>query len=272
MILPNVLSSPSPVLPRQMLRSGPLLPVRALLGILVLCSTPGIAQAQAPEPAPVATAAEPLVWSGRVQGFAGRYDIDTTRTVTNGFDPPSPSRFEDHTGYYGLATGLTVARGRYGIDFGVDYADIDRNDVTEFSVRGVTTFGEYGTAALGYRLALQGTGFADDDIYRERGFLVGLGFRKLRVPVLSETLVGLLSGSLTYSRSELDLPTGNEPDADGLLAIVKAPLTRFPAYGVGVRYRRFEVEDVTTVTGSLRVRDELTEEYFAGFVEYVFSW
>lgn len=214
---------------------------------------------------------EPVVWGARIQAFSGRYDISTRREVDTGFEPPDPSRFDDHTGYYGLATGLTIAQGRYGVDLAVDFADIDRNDITEFALRLVTTFGEHGTASVGYRAALQGDGFANDDSYRERGFLIGLGFRNLHVPWLTGSWVGSMSGSLTYNASELELPSGNTPNAKGLLAVIKVPLVRYPDYGLGLRYRRFDVDDLT-VTGPLRVRDELTESYLAGFVEYVFFW
>lgn len=221
--------------------------------------------------APEAHDSDPLVWAARVQAFTGRYDISTRREVDTGFEPPDPARFDDHTGYYGLATGLTIARGRYGVDMAVDFADIDRNDITELALRLVTTFGEHGTASVGYRAALQGDGFANDDSYRERGFLIGLGFRNLEVPWLSGSWVGSMAGSLTYNASELELPNGNTPDAKGLLAVIKMPLVRYPDYGLGLRYRRFDVDDVT-VTGPLRVRDQLTESYLAGFVEYIFFW
>lgn len=223
-------------------------------------------EVSAPPPVPEKPRSN-LGFLGRVYVLTGLYDVKSTRDVTNNFDPEIATRFDSDTGMVGGGfTGAISAAGFVG-DLGLEYTDIDRFSVTEAVLRVSRKLTRNFGVAVGYRVAQQGDGFANDDIYQEAGYLVGVTFGPVAIPFASLDRLQLTAG-LAYNGSQIDLKStsGDKPNADGLTASVRLLDWRSP-WSVLLRYRRFEF-DTTTRSGAAVVREDLTEQYLSFAVEY----
>lgn len=223
-----------------------------------------VAQEETTPPAP--SMLSKMRWLGRVSLSSGLYDIESTRAVSNGFDPAATQNFESDTGMFGGGVSGLAILGRYTGEVALEYSDIDTFSVTEAMFRLNTALTRYFSLIVGYRVALQGDGFGNDDVYRESGYLAGVGFGPVELPWQAAGRRFALSAAAAYNGSEIDLPSGNTPNADGLAASVKLSVAGSP-WAVAVRYRRFEFDDGSQ-EGVISTREDLTEQYLSAAVEY----
>jgi hypothetical protein len=148
----------------------------------------------------------------------------------------------------------------------MEYSDIDTFSVTEAMFRLNTALTRYFSVIVGYRVALQGDGFGSDDVYQESGYLAGLGVGPVELPWQALGRRFALSAAAAYNGSEIDLPSGRSPDADGVAASVKLSVAGSP-WALAVRYRRFEFDD-RSQDGVISTREGITEQYLSAAVEY----
>lgn len=227
----------------------------------------------APDPTPQtrpppASIMENVRFVGRISILTGLYDIKSDRRVSNGFDPAVPSEFDSDTGMVGGGVSGSFVVGNYSADAILEYTDIDRFSVTEGIARVGYRLVRTLIASVGYRVAQQGDGFANDDVYEEAGYLVGLGVGPVPVPFIQSQRL-FLSGAVTYNGSELDLPSGDTPSADGLTASLRLTVLKSP-WSASVRYRRFSFDN-TNRSGVVITEEDLTEQYLSAALEYRFQ-
>lgn len=230
------------------------------------------AEPSAPDvkPPPSSSVMEKVRWGGRLSVFTGLYDVDSERAVSNGFDPILSTDFETDTGMVGAGISGFSSLGNYVADLVLEYTDIDRFSITEAQFRLNRRLNRWLNVFAGYRVAQQGDGFANDDIYRESGYLVGTGAGPVALPFVDASRRLQLAGAVTYNGSELELPSdGGSPSADGLVLSLRLSRQASP-WSVSLRYRRFAFDNSTPL-GSGSIKEDVTEQYVSAAVEYLLT-
>lgn len=229
--------------------------------------------------AQAAEAQRPL-FSARIGPSLGFYYADATTSQTRIDDDfESPSFFNDTGDFFeGLQLGLSASHGRFVADLGLDYmrfkapgfnlGTIDRYDA-------LLTVGVIATSHLsvfsGYRIAWQGDGFFDDDIWKESGAVVGASYGGIEMGPL------LLGVSAAYSFSEAEYPDGSDFDYPGISLKLNLSVADAPNHALQLRYQRFSGDYVyefpgeeAGTFGTIRAVERLSERF--AMLTYVYYW
>lgn len=216
----------------------------------------------APNPEPSASR---FRYGGRAYILTGYYDVESDRRVSNNFDPEISTSFASDTGTVGGGLAGVVTFAGFAADLGLEYTDIDLFSITEATLRLSRKLTRRFGVVAGLRVAEQGDGFANDDIYREYGFLAGVTFGPFAVPIAALSRLSVSTG-LNYNGSRIDIEGPKTPHADGLTATIRVSDQGSP-WSASLRYRRFEFDNKIE-SGAAIAREDLTEQYVSAVLEY----